>query len=261
MMEYASQHPGSSPAGDVMLAACKHRVFRALGAAAVLCYLLAGRASAATFTPLTLQNGWTNAPGGLRHPAVSLVSGIVQFDGAMATTSTNPTKGRLFIDSTGTVTVEAEAGNFANAQCLTSLEGASFALSASGFMQPTVQTSGWLICCFQRNSPVSRFSAMTVSSSWPGPSVPVKPFPVPWNTVRDAASIAGLLQIPAPEGAYLATPSGQLPARSAGGIVYRRQRTCTWPVARLTETNWPRAVQHGYAGSVAAASSPLATPT
>jgi hypothetical protein len=127
MMEYASQYPGSSRAGDVLRAARKHRVFRALGTAALLCYVLVGRvpeAGAATFTRLTLLNGWTNAPGGLRSPAVSLVSGIVQFDGAMATASSNPvaftlpvgfrppaavyvpvtlcdsTKGRLVIDPT-----------------------------------------------------------------------------------------------------------------------------------------------------------------
>src|SRR5438309_6287198 len=93
MMKYASQYPGSSPAGDIARGARKPRVLRALGAAAVICYLLGGRApeaGAATFTRLTLQNGWTNAPFGLRSPAVSLVSGVVQFDGAMATAGSNP---------------------------------------------------------------------------------------------------------------------------------------------------------------------------
>jgi len=160
-------------------------VFRALGAAALLCYLLVGRApgaDAATFTRLTLQNGWTNAPFGLRSPAVSLVSGIVQFDGAMATTMLNPvaftlpvelwpatdvyvpvtlcnsTKGRLFIHA-GTVTVQAEGGTFANAQCLTSLEGASFALSASGFTP--LSLNGWTNAPFStRNAAVANIAGL-----------------------------------------------------------------------------------------------------
>jgi hypothetical protein len=38
----------------------------------------------------------------------------------------NTTKGRLHITPTGVVDVEAEGGVFTNAQCFTSLEGASF---------------------------------------------------------------------------------------------------------------------------------------
>jgi hypothetical protein len=36
------------------------------------------------------------------------------------------TKGRLDISTDGTVTIEAENGTFSNAQCFTSLDGASF---------------------------------------------------------------------------------------------------------------------------------------
>jgi hypothetical protein len=39
----------------------------------------------------------------------------------------NATNGRLDIQPTGVVTVEAEGGTFGNAQCFTSLDGASFA--------------------------------------------------------------------------------------------------------------------------------------
>jgi hypothetical protein len=38
----------------------------------------------------------------------------------------NATKGRLFIQTSGAVTVQAEGGVFSNAQCFTSLDGASF---------------------------------------------------------------------------------------------------------------------------------------
>jgi hypothetical protein len=104
-----------------------------------------------TYTPLTLQNGWTGAPFGTRIPAVAKdSSGTVHFEGAMATAGTNPiaftlpvafrpaadvyvtvdmfkaSNGRLFIASTGVVTVEPENGTFSNAQGFTSLDGVVF---------------------------------------------------------------------------------------------------------------------------------------
>jgi hypothetical protein len=75
----------------------------------------------------------------------------VHFKGAIATGGTNPvpftlpagfrpatavyvavdlcnaTNGRLFIEPSGVVTVQAEGSAFGNAQCFTSLDGASFA--------------------------------------------------------------------------------------------------------------------------------------
>jgi hypothetical protein len=142
-------------------------VLRGFGAAFVFTSLLAASAvtaDAATFTPLTLQNGWTNAPYGTRNAGVALVSEIVQFDGAIASGSgvaftlpvglrpstnvyvpvdlCNATKGRLFIQPDGTVTVQAENNTLSNAQCFTSLEGASFALSSAGFTSLTLQ-NGW----------------------------------------------------------------------------------------------------------------------
>ena len=79
------------------------------------------------------------------------ISGIVHLEGAIATSGTNPvpftvpagfrpasvvfvqvdlctaTNGRLQIEPTGVVTVEAEGGAFSNAACFTSLDGAWFA--------------------------------------------------------------------------------------------------------------------------------------
>ena len=107
--------------------------------------------AATTFTPLTLQNGWTNAPFGTGNAAVRTISGIVHLKGAISTAGTNPvpftlpsafrpasvvfvpvdlcnaTNGRLQIEPTGVVTVEAEGGTFSNAACFTGLDGASFA--------------------------------------------------------------------------------------------------------------------------------------
>ena len=103
------------------------------------------------WTKLTLQNGWTTSPFGTSAAAVRTISGIVGFKGAIATTGTNPvpftvptgfrpartvfvpvdlcnaTNGRLQIQPTGVVTVQAEGGAFSNAACFTSLDGASFA--------------------------------------------------------------------------------------------------------------------------------------
>ena len=104
-----------------------------------------------SWTSLTLQNGWTTAPFGTSAAAVRTISGIVHLKGAIATTGSNPvpftlpagsrpasvvfvpvdlcnaTNGRLQIEPTGVVTVEAEGGAFSNAACFTSLDGVSFA--------------------------------------------------------------------------------------------------------------------------------------
>lgn len=132
----------------------------------------AGAASAAQaprvagFTNLTLHNGWHPYGFGTGRPAVHLASGIVQFKGAMGTSGTNMTaftlpsgmrpstavyvpvdlcnsaEGRLLIQPTGVVTVEF-SGKIADAQCFTSLDGASFAKSRSGFTSLKL-INGWL---------------------------------------------------------------------------------------------------------------------
>jgi hypothetical protein len=107
-------------------------------------------ASASGFTGLSLVNGWLNAPFSTSNAAVENLSGIVHFKGAIGsgtattaftlpvgfrpTTSVyvpvdmcNATNGRLIISPSGTVSVQAETA-FSNAQCFTSLDGASFAL-------------------------------------------------------------------------------------------------------------------------------------
>jgi len=126
----------------------------ALCATAVILPLLgAGAAQATNVNPptaLTLKNGWINAPFGSSNAAVTNVSGIVHFKGAIATSGTNnvpftlpkafrpatnvwvpvdlcnATNGRLVIQPSGVVSVEAGGGDFSNAQCFTSLDGVSF---------------------------------------------------------------------------------------------------------------------------------------
>jgi hypothetical protein len=137
-----------------------------LGAALFLTALTVGSTAAfgqfAGPTPLTLINGWTNAPFGTSIATAEEVSGIVQFRGAIATSGTNtepfvlpaalsPAKvvyipidlcnanyGRLIIEPSGEVIVQAESGTFSNAQCFTSLDGASFALNDTGYTALTL---------------------------------------------------------------------------------------------------------------------------
>ena len=121
--------------------------------------------SATGYTPLTLINGWTNAPFGTSNAAFKNIAGGVHFKGAIATTGTNPvpfnmpagvrpltdvyipidlcnaTNGRLHITPTGVVTVQAET-SFSNAQCFTSLDGAYYAPNGSGFTALTL-INGW----------------------------------------------------------------------------------------------------------------------
>jgi hypothetical protein len=121
--------------------------------------------TAADFRPLTLINGWTNAPFGTSDAAVREIAGIVHLKGAMATTGTNTepfvlptqyrpaanvyipidlcdaTNGRLLIQPSGVVTVQAQA-SFSNAQCFTSLDGAWFVNAGAGF-QPLSLINGW----------------------------------------------------------------------------------------------------------------------
>jgi hypothetical protein len=136
-------------------------------------------ASASSFTPLTLKNGWVTYGFGTARPAARNISGIVHLEGAMQTKGTNQvaftlpkgdrptlrvfvpvdlcdaTNGDLFIQPDGSVTVEAEAGDWANAQCFTSLDGVSFAPSASSFTRLTLQNS-WTSTGLASASPAVR---------------------------------------------------------------------------------------------------------
>lgn len=99
-------------------------------------------------TALTLENGWTGQPFQTRKPRAGLIGGTVHLSGAVGNgagaviftlpEALRPTKlvyvqvdlcgaanGRLIIDVNGVAEVEAQ-GEFGDAQCFTSLEGASF---------------------------------------------------------------------------------------------------------------------------------------
>lgn len=133
----------------------------------VATFTLAGQLAVAQFagpTQLTFVNGWTDAGFTTSHAMVEKVNGIVTFRGTIEGGSSsvaftlpsgfrpatdvyipvdmcNATNGRLHITSAGVVDVEAET-SFANAQCFTSLDGASFAPNATGYTALTL-INGW----------------------------------------------------------------------------------------------------------------------
>lgn len=110
------------------------------------------------FTNLTLLNGWGPYSSDTATPAVAVISGVVYFKGAISTSDTNtdnvafvlPTgfrpskyvdvpvdmcdsaRGELNIAPDGTTEV-ISAGANTDATCFTSLDGASFPLSTTGF--------------------------------------------------------------------------------------------------------------------------------
>ena len=107
--------------------------------------------STASFTPLTLLNGWHRAGPGVFKAAVRVINGVVHFEGGIATSGTTPVlftlpkalrpahnvwtavdlctanNGRLAIQTDGVVSIEEEGSTFSNAACFTSLDGAWFA--------------------------------------------------------------------------------------------------------------------------------------
>jgi len=118
------------------------------------------------FQPLTLSNGWVGAPFGTATPSVALMDGVVHLRGGVSggTSSTlftlpldrrpatnvyvpvglcDGAKGRLLITPSGTATVSTLSGSIVAAQCFTSLDGVSFAPSATDFT-PLALQNGWI---------------------------------------------------------------------------------------------------------------------
>jgi hypothetical protein len=109
-------------------------------------------------TYLTLINSWRPSPSGTARPSISLVKGIGHFKGAIWTKAgnnssvpfvvpapfrpaslvyfktdmCNATNGRIYVAPDGTASVQAE-NDAANAKCMTSLDGATYAVSSEGF--------------------------------------------------------------------------------------------------------------------------------
>jgi hypothetical protein len=204
--------------------------------------------STAGFTALTLQNGWINAPFATRDAAVTNISGMIRFGGAMATggndgiaftlpvgfrPATNvyvpvdlcsAAKGRLVIQPTGVVTVQAEAGAFSSAQCFTSLEGASFALSPASFTPMTLQ-NGWTNAPFGTRNAAAITTAGGVrlqgAIATSGTNAIAFTLPVgfrPAKNVRVEVDLCGAAQ-----GGLVISPTGTVVVQDEGGALSSAQ--------------------------------------
>jgi hypothetical protein len=213
--------------------------------------------------PLQLENGWFGAPTATSLPSVEEVDGIVQFRGAVAggvsptvfqlppslTPSTtvfipvdlcNSTNGRLQIEINGTVIVQAENSNFSNAQCLTSLDGASFALNATGFT-PLTLINGWTTAPFNNSSPaVSKINglvhfkgAISTNGSNPDPFV----LPVGFRPATDVFVNVDLCS--ATKGELHITSSGVVSVEAENGTFSNAQCFTSLDGASFTPVNTP----------------------
>ena len=204
-------------------------------------------AQAVTFTNLTLLNGWTAGPFGTGNPSVAIIGGIVHFRGAIATSGTNPepfvlpasfrpatnvfvpvdmcnaTNGRLDIAPSGVVTVAQQDPGFADAQCFTSLDGASFALSATGFTGLTLQ-NGWTNAPFGTSNAAARnisgiihFKGAVAS----GTSAVLFALPASFRPAKDVYVPVDLCD--ATNGRLHITPSGVVDVEPEGGTFANAQ--------------------------------------
>lgn len=118
------------------------------------------------FTPLTLAPGWTGAPFSTSEPSVENHLGLIRFKGAVAGTSgdllfTLPAgfrpatkvylpvdlcdgkKGRLVLEANGEVRVQS-VELIGDAQCFTSLDGASFVEPPPSVFTPIALEGSWI---------------------------------------------------------------------------------------------------------------------
>lgn len=129
------------------------------------------------FTALALENGWTNAPFSTSGAAFDVKDGIVVLKGAIGSGTSSRiftlpigvrpktdvfvpidlcggSKGRLQIQATGAVFVD---GSFTQAQCFTSLDGASFVLPPPTEWTPLTPFNSWTGNVFGAGAPAVVF--------------------------------------------------------------------------------------------------------
>jgi hypothetical protein len=197
--------------------------------------------SASSFTPLTLHNGWVNYGSGTASPAIRNISGIVHLEGAIQTKGTNQvaftlppgdrpayrifvpvdlcdgTNGDLAIQA-GSVSVEAEGGNWSNAQCFTSLDGVSFAPSASSFTKLALQ-NGWTSTGLESDPPAVRVISGIVHLEGDMYSNGINPVPFTLPArFRPAHNVAIKVALCGEDsGDLVIGPGGQATVRAGGG--------------------------------------------
>jgi hypothetical protein len=164
--------------GDEIMHATFRNARNFLARAILLTGMVVGSAAvaeAAVPVPLSLINGWYDAPFSTNPAAITVASNIVHFQGAIGTGGTNhepfiipaqyrpavivfvqldlcnSTAGRIIIYPSGDTYIQPET-NFSNAQCFTSLEGVSYALVPAGF-KPIALLNGWTATAYGTGPP------------------------------------------------------------------------------------------------------------
>ena len=255
-------------------------------ALAVFCVIISTPAAFAQFkspTPLVLVNGWTDASFGTSHASVELQNNIVQFRGAInggtsaivATLAAgfapetavyipvdicNAHKGRLFIQPNGVVQVQTET-SFSDAQCFTSLDGASFALSPTGFSNLTLE-NGWTGAPFYTSNPafknvagVVRFKGAMATSGTSN-----VPFTIPSGSRPSKDVYVEVDLCDAAQGRLHITPAGAVTVESESGFAAAQCFTSLDGVFYLLTPGGIRALTpiHGWTGGPFKTASPQA---
>jgi hypothetical protein len=207
--------------------------------------------SALTITKLTLLNGWTRAAGpwpfphnGLGDAGVTLVGGVVQFNGGMGggtsshlftlpatyrptsmvylpVTLCDAKKGRLVIYPTGETYVYGET-SFAAAQCMTSLEGVSFVKSTAGYTAlPLV--NGWTNAPFStRNAAIKYLGGdarlVRLAGAIKTTGTNTQPFTIPLNMRPSTNVYLPVDMCNATKGRLLITPAGAVTVSAQGNV-------------------------------------------
>jgi hypothetical protein len=215
----------------------------------VMLLTLAGTSAVAQFagpTQLTFVNGWTDAPFGTSHAMVQEVLGIVQFRGAIGGGSSavaftlpatfrpattvyvpvdlcNANKGRLIIQPSGVVSVQAEKA-FTDAQCFTSLDGASFAPKPTGFTALAL-INGWSGAPFATSSPEAKVigSRVHFKGAMATSGTNNRPFTMPagFRPAKDVYIEVDLCN--ANKGRLHITPAGVVDVEAEGGTFSNAQ--------------------------------------
>jgi hypothetical protein len=205
--------------------------------------------SANGFTALTLTNGWTSAtanPLALSSiAAAAVIDGFVHFQGAIQGGTTGlafnlppgmrpasdvyvmvshcqAALGRLWIQPSGDVTVQSST-TFADAQCLTWLEGAKFALPGGNFTAlPLMQ--GWTGSPFGTGAPaVSLFHGMVRFSGAIAGGATASAFVLPYRMRPTATVFLPLDLCDGAKGRMEVDPSGLVSIAAANGAFNNAQ--------------------------------------
>lgn len=193
------------------------------------------------FTPLSLSSGWSGAPYGTSAAAVSNRDGIIRFKGGItgspgdlvfslpaelrpAARAYVPVdlcggiKGRLVLESTGEVRVQS-VGAIADAQCFTSLDGASFVAPPPGEFMPLALENGWVNGFFgtQTTSVVLYDEIVQFKGAVTGGATArILTLPVALRPVRDVAIAVDLCGA-APGRLYVQASTGHVTVSEPGG--------------------------------------------